>query len=161
MFTEPGNDYLLTTRWTVAGQLDQVAATFKDVQAFPRWWRPVFVNAAIVEEGATDGNGRVAAVTTRGFLPYVLRWRIQTIFTNEPLGFKFRASGDLDGFGQWTFRQDGDQVRVELVWKVAIQKLVLKQLSPVLKPLFIRNHRWAMECGERGLRNEIQRRSTN
>ena len=160
MFTEPGNDYLLTTRWTVAGRLDQVAATFKDLEAFPRWWRPVFLNALLVKEGATDGNGRVAAVTTRGFLPYVLQWRIQIVDTNEPFGFSFRASGDLDGSGQWTFRQQGDQVHVELVWTVAIQKLVLKQLSPVLTPLFIRNHRWAMACGERGLQNEVRRRST-
>ena len=83
----------------------------------------------------------------------------QIIEAYEPFGFKFRASGDLDGSGKWTLQQEGDWVHVELVWTVEIQKLVVKQLSYGLKPLLIRNHRWAMECGERGLQNEVRRRS--
>jgi hypothetical protein len=161
IFAEPRREYILTTRWSVSGRLEQVAATFKDVQAFPRWWRPVFLKAVIVDPGAEDGKGRVAALTTRGFLPYVLRWRIRIIDAHEPFGFDFCSSGDLVGFGQWTFRQAGVHVHIELHWTVVIQKAVLNQMSLVLKPLLIRNHKWAMECGERGLQKEIQRRSTN
>ena len=84
---------------------------------------------------------------------------IEIIDINEPFGFDFHASGDLVGFGRWTFRQAQENVDVELRWTVAIQKPLLKQLSPVLEQLFIRNHRWAMECGERGLQAEIHRRS--
>ena len=102
----------------------------------------------------------MAALTTRGFLPYVLRWRILITGSRDPFGFDFSASGDLVGQGEWTFRQSEQQVDVELYWKVSIEKAVLKQLSPVLKPLLVRNHRWAMSCGKRGLQAEVWRRST-
>jgi hypothetical protein len=149
----------LTTRWTVAGRLDEVAAIFRDVEAFPLWWRPVFLKAAIVEHGSADGKGRVADLTTRGFLPYVLRWRILITGSREPFGFDFCASGDLVGCGEWKFRQAERHVDIELHWKVTIEKAVLRQLSPVLKQLLVRNHRWAMACGKRGLQTEMLRRS--
>ncbi|MDA0256552.1 MAG: hypothetical protein O3C25_02265 [Chloroflexi bacterium] len=45
-------------------------------------------------------------------------------------------------------------------WRVRAEKLLLRRLSWLLRPLFAWNHRWAMAQGERSLRRELERRAT-
>lgn len=150
--------YRFDTEWTVEGDLPEVASVLKDVEAFPGWWRPVYLSAKIVDPGQLDGLGRTVEFTTRGFLPYVLRWLVAVVESNEPNGFAFRTSGDLAGEGIWELRQDGERVRIRLQWQVCARKTVVRQFSFVLRSLFSRNHRWAMARGEEGLQAELKRR---
>ena len=43
-------------------------------------------------------------------------------------------------------------------WLIVAEKGVLKNLSPVMKPIFAANHHWAMARGEESLRLELARR---
>ncbi|MGZ8514180.1 MAG: hypothetical protein ACXW4H_03660 [Candidatus Limnocylindrales bacterium] len=43
-------------------------------------------------------------------------------------------------------------------WLIVAEKGILKRLSPIMKPVFGANHRWAMAQGERSLRLELARR---
>jgi len=43
-------------------------------------------------------------------------------------------------------------------WLVVAEKGVLKRLSPIMRPIFAANHRWAMAQGQRSLRLELARR---
>jgi hypothetical protein len=146
------------TEWTVEGDLVDVVSIFKEVEAFPRWWRPVYISAKIVDPGEPDGVGRTVEFTTRGFLPYVLRWFIRVVESREPYGFTFDASGDLVGTGVWDLRQDGKYVKIRLDWKVRARKPLVRLFSFPLRSIFSRNHRWAMAKGQEGLQAELRRR---
>jgi hypothetical protein len=152
------SDYEFLTEWTVEGDIVEVAAVLKDVEAFPNWWRPIYRAAKIVDPGDPDGTGRIVEFTTRGFLPYVLRWSIEVVESREPHGFTFRASGDLAGMGVWALRQDGKYVKVHMDWRVRAEKTVIRVSSFALRSVFSRNHLWAMAKGEEGLQAELRRR---
>jgi len=152
------SDYEFLTEWTVEGDILEVAAVLKDVEAFPRWWRPVYRTAKIVDPGEHDGTGRIVKFTARGFLPYVLRWIIQVVESREPHGFTFRASGDLEGTGVWDLEQDGRYVKIRIDWRVRARKTIIRVSSFALRSVFSRNHLWAMAKGEEGLQAELRRR---
>ena len=73
-------------------------------------------------------------------------------------GFTIDATGDFVGRGVWTFVQDGAFVNVTYDWRIRAEKPLLQTLSPVLRPLFEANHRWAMAQGEESLELEFERR---
>jgi hypothetical protein len=152
------NYYEFVTEWAVEGDIVEVAAVLKDVEAFPRWWGLVYRAAKIVDAGDRDGVGRIVEFTTRGFLPYVLRWMIYVVESREPHGFTFRVSGDLAGTGVWDLRQDGKYVKIRLDWRVRAQKAVIRMFSFALRSVFSRNHLWAMAKGQEGLQAELRRR---
>ena len=58
----------------------------------------------------------------------------------------------------WTLRQDGEWVEAEFDWRIRAEKRLLRWFSPVLKPAFGANHRWAMARGQDSLRLEVERR---
>ncbi|MCU1275668.1 MAG: polyketide cyclase [Bryobacterales bacterium] len=150
--------YEFVTEWTVEGTLAEVNSAFKDVEAFPRWWRPIYISARITYPGEPNGVARRVELATRGFLPYVLRWQIQVTESREPYGFTFCAWGDLIGVGDWELRPDGDTVKLRLNWKVRAHKTVVRTLSFLVRSLIFKNHAWAMNKGQRGLQTEIVRK---
>ena len=78
--------------------------------------------------------------------------------SNSPYGFSLEAGGDFVGYGVWTLTQDGEQAVVVYDWRIRAEKPLLKLFTPLLRPLFAWNHRWAMAEGERCLKAESDRR---
>lgn len=152
----PANDYHFLTRWRVpAAAIDEVYAVLTDPEALPQWWPSVYL--AVDPAGTLDGKPAYA-LHTKGWLPYTLRWTLTADEAEAPAHLKIGAHGDFEGRGIWTLTQDGPGVLVEFDWKLTAQKPLLKLLSPLLKPAFSANHRWAMARGEASLRCEVQRR---
>jgi hypothetical protein len=143
------------TDWSVEGTLAMVNCILKDVESFPRWWRPVYISARMVEPGESDGVGRRVQFTTRGFLPYVLHWDLRVVQSHEPYGFTFASSGDLAGLGAWKLRQDQNRVRLQLRWNVRAEKTAVRAISMISRRLIAKNHAWAMAKGQEGLAAEI------
>ena len=81
---------------------------------------------------------------TKGWLPYTLRWQFKVTESDPPNGFKLVAEGDFVGTGVWTFRQDGNFVDITYDWRIAVNKRLLQIGTPVFRPIFAANHRWAM-----------------
>jgi Polyketide cyclase / dehydrase and lipid transport len=153
-----GGDYHFVTVWRVTGSIGEVSAVLADAESLPRWWPAVYLGVHPVVLGAADGMGTVLDLHTKGWLPYTLRW---TLRITEPItasGFALAASGDLRGFGRWTFQPDGPEVVITYDWRVAAAKPLLRRLGWLLKPAFSANHRWAMARGEESLRLEMRRR---
>ena len=69
-----------------------------------------------------------------------------------------RARGDLDGRGEWELRQEGDWVKVSYDWTVLVTKPWMIVCAPLLRPVFVWNHKWAMQRGLEGLRRELASR---
>lgn len=159
------NDYHFITTWRIAATPDEISAVLGDAGALDRWWPSVYLRVRIVEEGDDRGVGKIVDLWTKGFLPYTLRWRFTVTESDPPNGFKLEASGDFVGRGIWTLQPEGGpsapgepSTLVTYDWLVLAEKGILRTLSPVMKPIFAANHRWAMARGEESLRLELARR---
>ena len=151
-------DYEFLTVWRVPGTIAEVRDVLGDATALPRWWPSVYLAVRPVHEGGPDAVGREVDLHTKGWLPYTLGWTLRITEPMTDQGFALEATGDLVGFGRWTFAQDGPEVVVTYDWRVRAAKPLLQRLSWLLKPGFAANHRWAMARGEESLRLEVRRR---
>jgi hypothetical protein len=151
------NDYYFVTRWRVPAAAEEVYDIMHDAAQYPRWWPAVYLKAEPLAPGA-DGGPRFRFYS-KGWLPYTLRWESEEIRADRPNSFTIRATGDFNGRGIWTFCQHGPYTDVDFDWQLRADKPLLRNLSPVLKPMFAANHRWAMEQGRRSLELEVMRRA--
>ena len=148
----------LISHWRVEAPIEEVAEILRDVERFPDWWGDVYLSVEILDDGGEDGIGRTAAVHTKGWLPYTLRWQGRVIEAQPPHRWVIEATGDLEGRGIWSLRQSGRFADITYQWQVFTRNTVLKLLAPVMRPVFAANHRWAMARGLEGLQSEIARR---
>jgi hypothetical protein len=102
--------------------------------------------------------GRKVRLLTKGWLPYTIRWEFVVVESRYPFGFTIEAAGDFVGRGVWTLVQDGPTVSVSYDWRIRAEKPLIRALTPLLRPLFESNHRWAMAQGEASLKLELARR---
>lgn len=153
-------DYHFVDRWRVKATIEEVAdiigASGTDL---PRWWPSTYSNAIELDPGDDAGIGNIFTIRGRGWLPYSLRLRFTVLESNKPHGFVLAVAGDLEGTGEWTFVQDGEFADITFDWRVRVNKAGVRQLSPLLKPLFRSNHHWTMVQGERSLEIELMRRA--
>jgi uncharacterized protein YndB with AHSA1/START domain len=149
--------YHFVSRWRVKASAEDVYDIISQPLEYPRWWPSVYLDCRQTTAGALDGTGRCVQFHTRGWLPCALHWEACTAETAMPRRIVFEASGDLNGRGVWSFSQDGQYTDIAFDWNVAPSNPLLKYLTPVLRPVFEANHRWAMEQGEISLREELIR----
>jgi hypothetical protein len=159
------NAYHFVTRWRLHATRDEVATVLADPADLARWWPAVYLGVRVLEPGDERGIGRRVELYTKGWLPYTLRWRFRVTASDVPAGFALEAEGDFVGRGTWRFRElrapgdpAGPLTEAEYDWRITAEKGILRRLSPVLKPVFGANHRWAMAMGLQSLRLELARR---
>ena len=155
------NDYVFLTNWQAKGKAAEAYEILTDVPGYLRWWSEVYLAVDPLAPAGKDGLGQSYRLLTRGKLPYRLRWDARIVETRRPNGFTIEATGDFIGRGTWSFNEHGEDLEIVFDWRLRAEKPLLKSLSFLLKPLFRRNHRWAMERGEQGLQRELNRRTTN
>jgi hypothetical protein len=146
----PLNDYHFVTEWRVRGTVPEVLTILGDPLDLPRWWPAVYLDVKKLQDGTFD-------LHTKGFLPYTLRWRFR-VTEERADGFGLDAFGDFIGHGDWRLTQEGDEVEIVYDWRIRAEKPLLRFFSPILKPIFAANHRWAMRKGEESLVRELTRR---
>ena len=154
----PANDYHFVTRWRFLGTATEVSDILSRPEDYPRWWPSVYLAAALIEPGNGNGVGRKVALLTKGWLPYTLSWDLQVTGSRLPHVIEFEAEGDFLGGGRWEIEPAGAWVNVTLDWRVLAEKPLIALLSPVLRPVFGANHRWAMRRGEESLMLELARK---
>lgn len=155
----PFNDYHFLTTWRVPGGLQDVYDVLISGQEFVRWWPEVYLEVVETNPGVEHGLRKAADLLTKGKLPYRIRWSMRIVDVNYPHGFTLDATGDFVGRGVWRFVEAAGEVEIQYDWRLRAEKPLLRYLSPLLKPVFAANHRWAMARGEEGLRRELLRRA--
>jgi hypothetical protein len=150
--------YHLISHFRVRGTVQAVYNVLNDPAEYPAWWGKVVKRTSRSE---LEHQGRIqpaALLQTKGFLPYSLQFKGLKVEDRAPFGYTVRVSGDFEGRGIWTLRQQGEWVDVGFDWNVRVEKPILRWFSWILKPLFAANHRWSMAQGARGLEFELKRR---
>src|SRR6184192_2551190 len=166
IFSAPGrdrsfmdNDYHFVDRWSVEGDVKEVADIIEDALSLPRWWGSVYFEMKELEPGAGNhGTGKLISVRAGGWLPYTLKINFRTVESRYPHGFTMDATGDLEGKGIWTFEPDEPFVNVTYDWTIRANKPIIEKLSFLLKPIFRSDHNWTMMRGEESLKLELMRR---
>lgn len=154
--------YHFVTHWRVKGTCVEVADVLENTKDLARWWPSVYLGVSVLDPGGTHALGERVSLFTKGWLPYTLRWDFTVVEQRYPYGSTIEARGDFVGRGEWIFEQDGDFVNVTYDWNISAEKPLLRTLTPLLRPIFSANHRWAMARGERSLELELsRRRATN
>lgn len=152
------NSYHFVTHWRVKGTCVEVADVLENAKDLARWWPSVYLEVRVLDPGGTHALGERVNLFTKGWLPYTLRWDFTVVEQRYPYGSTIEARGDFAGRGEWNFEQDGDFVNVTYDWNIRAEKPLLRTLTPMLRPIFSANHRWAMAQGQRSLELELERR---
>lgn len=150
-------EFHIVSRWRVKGSVDDVYNVINKPKDFVRWWSAVYLRVEEIEAGDENGVGRTLNLHTRGFLPYTMDWQARATEVEKPVRLVVEAQGDLQGTGEWRFRQDGEWAQVDYDWTVVANRPWMKRLAPLLRPVFAANHRWAMRKGQQGLERELGR----
>jgi hypothetical protein len=152
-------EYHFITNWKIQGTAHEVAEVLGDPIALKRWWPSVYLEVRELEPGDPQTHiGRYIELDTKGWLPYTLRWRFRVTESRGDAGFALVADGDFVGTGVWTLEQHGGTVDVQYDWRIRADKALLRYGTPIFRPIFGVNHRWAMARGEESLRLELMRR---
>lgn len=154
----PANEYEFLTKWRVIAPIELVYDILKEGKDYVRWWPDVYLDAQYFASGHPDGIGDHVVLLTKGWLPYRLRWTATAERRERPHTIAITASGDFDGRGVWQLEQQGQECLITFDWRLRADKPLLRWLSPIFKPIFKWNHRWAMDRGLIRLQEEIARR---
>jgi hypothetical protein len=148
----PANLYRFVEEWWIPAPMEAVWEVLAAAELLPRWWRGVYQEIEPLGPYAGPAVGNRYRARARGFLPYQLRFVLETAVLERPRVVGVQVEGDLTG--TWTAtllpRDGGTHVGIEQV--VTADKPLLRWFSPLLKPLFAWNHRWTTPRGEAGLR---------
>lgn len=151
--------YSFTSIWKIKASREEVYNILEDVESLTKWWPSVYLAVNIQKKGDEKGIGKKVKLHTKGWLPYTLKWDFEVTSVKFPSGFSLNAFGDFIGTGEWKFTTlDHLTTEVRYDWNIEVTKPFLKFFTPVLRPLFAANHRWAMDKGETSLRLEVLRR---
>jgi hypothetical protein len=153
----PANLYHFEDHWYVPFPMVDVWEVLSDAQKYPEWWKRVYLSAETLDGIRTPRVGGRVAVVAKGWLPYKLRFTIETTRLEKPELIEFKVWGDFEtDLSRWVLRSSGSGTDVILDWNPVVEKPIVKLLSPVLKPLFRWNHAWTMKVGQEQIIGYIQ-----
>jgi hypothetical protein len=153
------NRYHFEDHWDVPFPIEDVWDVLSRAREFPLWWKGVYLSAIPLDgDGEPKVGARVAALA-RGWLPYKLRFTIETTALKKPELIAFKASGDFQtDESRWLLTRNGSGTHVVLDWNPKVEKPLVKWLSPLLNPVFKWNHQWTMMRGERQINEYLSGR---
>lgn len=151
------SEFRIPTTWRFRARAETIYDLLSAPHDFVRWWSDVYLRVEDAAPGDAHGVGRRLNLLTKGRLPYRLRWQAEVLEAERPRRMTIRARGDLDGRGEWRLVQDGDFVDVSYDWTVYATQPWMVYLAPLLRPVFVWNHRWAMRRGFEGIVRELAR----
>lgn len=152
------NEYLFVEQWAVPGHTPaEVYAVLSQAMLLPEWWKDVYLEATPLD-GDDVRVGARAKVKARGFLPYTLTFLLTATALEPDRLVETKAEGDFDGVWRAEITPSPNGSIVNITWRTIVNKPLVKLLSPVLRPLFRKNHDWTTIRGEAGIRDYLAQR---
>lgn len=148
------NQYSFVTVWKIKAPIKAVWDIICDTENLPTWWKAV-VDIKVINRGDENGINFLVEQTWKGVLPYRLSLRAKTIAVDYLKSIEIVATGDVEGFGKWTFTEEGEITIVQYNWDVKTTQKSLSFLALVIKPLLAWNHDEIMRWGALGLANKL------
>jgi uncharacterized protein YndB with AHSA1/START domain len=147
--------YRFVDEWFVPAPPEVVYDVIGEGLEYPEWWGDVFLEAE--GDSGPPAAGKSIRVKVKGYLPFHLRFESEVVECERPERIRMRISGDLSGGGEWRFEPVEGGTRATLDWRPVVNKPVVRQLTPVLRPLFASNHHWTMRRGQEHILERVRR----
>jgi hypothetical protein len=141
--------YSFTDAWFVPAIAVEVYELLSCPRDYPAWWGEAFL--AGEGDPGPAAPGKRTRLVTRGWLPYRLHWELVCVEADRPRRLVSHIRGDFEGEGIWTLTESEGGTRAVLEWRVEVRKPLVRHLTPLLRPLFAWNHRWAMRRGQEAI----------
>jgi hypothetical protein len=154
------NYYVFVDKFTVPCDEEVAYQYIKQIEEYPRWWGQVYKKIEKLQDAPPDMAGSKYRVTVGGFLPYSLTLENEITFVDRPNRIDFVAFGDLQGKGTWLFKPVADGTEITFDWRVAANKVIIRALSFLLKPLFRANHVYCIKRANEGIRYDLQQQKS-
>jgi hypothetical protein len=148
--------YRFVTEWRLRAPIDRVFATIEDSRAWPEWWSMVR-SVERVRDGDEQGLGTVDRMTFVGKLPYRLAFDMRVTRNDPPTALVGSATGELEGTGEWSLREEGDWTVVRYVWAIRTTRAWMNLMAPLpfVDAIFRFNHHAVMRSGLAGIRRRL------
>lgn len=147
-------DFVLLSRWRIAAPVRAVWQSLSDSQGWPLWW-PYVRSVRLLRQDSRGEVGSERRIEWGSALGYGLTLDVTTTRIVKDREIEGIAHGDLDGVGLWRLDSDGNVTLVTYRWAVSLRKPWMRQLLPVLRPVFAWNHNAVMRAGARGLARHL------
>jgi hypothetical protein len=155
----PFNVFEFNEHWDIPnGAVGDVYAVLAQGDLLPPWWKGVYLEAVPLNAGEQPKVGARLRAKARGALSYESNFILEAVEPVQDKKVVMRTIGDFIGLWTAVLHQQASGVRVDLNWKVTVERPILKYLSPLLRPALAWNHRWTTPRGEPGLREFLANR---
>ena len=148
-------DYEFDSMWVIETPASRAFDALRAFDDHPGWWR-------YVRSTSRSGNGRPLPITVRyeiqSPLLYWLRFDVALERAVRPHLISTRATGDLDGTGEWLLSEDDGVTTIRHRWHVATTKSWMNAVAPIGRPAFRWAHDRVMEGGALGLAGVLDAR---
>jgi uncharacterized protein YndB with AHSA1/START domain len=148
--------YEFVDEWEVSAPPRAVYDVLLDGRTYPQWWRRVYID---VQSDGSRTVGSVAHQHFKGFLPYHLNTTSRIVRLDPGRMIAAEIDGDLRGTGVWTLTPTQRGCAVRFDWTVHADRLLLRLLTPVLRPALRANHSWSIARAVEGLEPYVLARS--
>lgn len=151
-------DYQLVSIWRLDAPVEQVWHTLTDAERWPDWW-PYVEAVEQIEAGEPSGQHSIWRYTWKTMLPYKLRFELCVTRIEAPVLLEADVTGDVSGRGIFRIDRKDDHTLVCYHWNVRICRGWMKWLAPIVRPVFLWNHRMVMQRGGAQLAMRLARHS--
>jgi uncharacterized protein YndB with AHSA1/START domain len=146
-------EYRFIDHWLVPYPIEAVYDLMADVHGYPAWWGDVWDSTS--GHSGRPSPGTRTQVVAHGYLPYRLRYEFECVAADRPHRVDSILRGDFEGTATLTFETVDEATKVQLDFRPRVNKRGVRQLTPLLRPLFRSNHAWAMRRGEQRINERL------
>lgn len=152
------NEYRLLSRWVFDAAPEEVVTAMAATESPKLWWPAAFLRAEVLRHGGDHGAGSIARFLVKGWMPHTFQFVMHLREVDFPNQFEADVRGDFAGWMRCRLTADGCRTFADCEWRVTVAQPFVRAFSPLIRRVFVGNHRWVMRRGERGLRGEVERR---
>jgi uncharacterized protein YndB with AHSA1/START domain len=137
------NVYSFRMMWKFEAPIDAIWELINQPESWPQWWKNCR-NVERLNEGDASGAGAARRFSMKTQLPYTLQFVVTTTRVSAPRLLDGQVTGELEGSVRWELNQEHTATTVRYYWDVAPERAWMRLLSPMLRPVFVWNHRSMM-----------------
>jgi hypothetical protein len=146
--------YSFITKWKTAAPIQDVWDAIRLSLEWPAWWKD-FISVQELEPGDELGVGSIRRYTLKSPTTYRLTFDILLNERIEHKRLSGKASGELEGSGDWYFEVKDGSTFIECHWHVHTTKPWMNAFAFILRPAFQYNHKLSMKRGARYLSEKL------
>jgi carbon monoxide dehydrogenase subunit G len=150
--------YSFRMTWEFEAPVDGVWEMITNPEQWPTVWKNC-KNVEKLRDPDANGVGGVQRFSMQTQLPYTLRFTVTSTRSEPPNVLAGDVSGQLQGTVRWELSQTSPEITtIRYFWEVEPTRAWMRAVSPLLRPVFVWNHRSMMRNAARGLSQMIDAR---